>query len=202
MRAAADLTEAALRDGVRRAVEALAPEVAAWRGDAQTRALMAEAFGPQTLARLEAPLQLEAERAPAEDRATLYAFCRGLIAQELTGGFREEALQALTTLVYSVPSGAAAIVTVASGGLGHDAVIWAGTLLSTPLLERFVDLLGADIRATVTQRWADAHGQTLATALEERFFAPLLSRLDAQAAQWERSAAALEASAAQLEAGD
>ena len=113
-----------------------------------------------------------------------------------------EALQALTTLVYSVPSGAAAVVTVASGGLGHDAVIWAGTLLSTPLLERFVDLLGANIRATVTQRWADAHGATLARALEERLFAPLLSRLDAQAQHWERTAAALEAAAAQLPEGD
>ncbi|MBF5046086.1 hypothetical protein FGE12_26970 [Aggregicoccus sp. 17bor-14] len=193
-----DLTEDTLKDGVRRAIEALAPEVAAWRGDAATRALLQEAFGPPTLARLEGPLGLEAARAPAEDRASLYAFCRGLIAQELTGGMREEALQALTTLVYSVPSGAAAIVTVASGGLGHDAVIWAGTLLSTPLLERFVDLLGADIRHTVTQRWADAHGATLAKALEERLFAPLLQRLDAQAARWEQSAAALEASAAQL----
>jgi hypothetical protein len=90
---------------------------------------------------------------------------------------------------------------VASGGLGHDAVIWAGTLLSTPLLERFVDLLGANIRATVTQRWADAHGATLARALEERLFSQLLGRLDAQAERWERTAAALEAAAAQLPQG-
>ena len=65
-----------------------------------------------------------------------------------------------------------------------------------------MDLLGANIRATVTQRWADAHGATLARALEERLFAPLLSRLDAQAQHWERTAAALEAAAAQLPEGD
>ncbi len=125
---------------------------------------------PPTLARLEEPLGFEPLHAHAADRDSLYTFCRSLVGAELQGGMREELLQALTTLVYSVPSGAAAVVTVATGGMGHDAVIWAGTLLSTPLLERFVDLLGADVRAHVTQKWAEAHGATLARALEERFF--------------------------------
>jgi hypothetical protein len=107
-------------------------------------------------------------------------------------------LQTLSTLVYSIPSGAAAVVTVATGGVGHDAVIWAGTLLSTPLLERFVDLLGADVRARVTQKWADAHGATLARALEERFFSELLKHLDAEATGWVRTAEALEACARKL----
>ncbi|QRN98418.1 GTPase domain-containing protein [Archangium violaceum] len=185
------LTEDTLRDGVRRMVELFAPEVAAWHGDSRTHALLAESFGPTTLARLDEPLGFEALHAQAADRDSLYAFCRGLVATELQGGMREELLQTLTTLVYSVPSGAAAVVTVATGGFGHDAVIWAGTLLSTPLLERFVDLLGADIRERVTSKWADAHGATLARALEARFFADLLGQLDTRVSAWARTASAL-----------
>jgi hypothetical protein len=86
-----------------------------------------------------------------------------------------------------VPSGAAAVVTVASGGFGHDAVIWAGTLLSTPLLERFVDLLGEDIRERVTRRWADAHGATLSVCLEKRFFPALSTHLNTQLETWKRT---------------
>jgi energy-coupling factor transporter ATP-binding protein EcfA2 len=181
-----------LKDGVRRLVDAFAPEVAAWRGDADTRARLAEAFGSATLWKLDEPLGFETLHAHAADRATLYDFCRELVGAELQGGMREELLQTLTTLVYSVPSGAAAVVTVATGGIGHDAVVWAGTLLSTPLLERFVDLLGAQVRATVTRKWADAHGATLASALEQRFFADLLAHLDAQAGGWTRTAQRLE----------
>ena len=144
----------------------------------EARAALGEALGPTTLARLEEPLGLEALGTPATDREGLYQFCRGLVAAELHGDAREELLQTLATLVYSVPAGAAAVVSVATGGLGQDAVIWAGTLLSTPLLERFVDLLGADVRERVTSRWADSHGATLAQALEARFFAPLLGQLD------------------------
>lgn len=191
-------TDAAVRDGLRRMVEALGPELATFRGDERTRALLAEALGPGSLARVEGPLGLEALQAHAQDRATLYAFCRELVGRELQGGMREEALQALTTLVYSVPAGAAAVVTVATGGLGHDAVIWAGTLLSTPLLERFVDLLGAGVRTRVTQKWADAHGETIAHALETRLFAPLLARLDAESDDWDARARALEQAAARL----
>ncbi len=191
-------TDETLRDGMRRLVEALAPEVAAWHGDTATRAKLAEAFGPPTLARLEEPLGFEPLHAHAADRESLYTFCRSLVGVELQGGMREELLQALTTLVYSVPSGAAAVVTVATGGMGHDAVIWAGTLLSTPLLERFVDLLGADVRARVTQKWAEAHGATLARALEERFFSDVLKHLDTQAAEWTRTADTLEATARRL----
>ncbi|ATB43964.1 hypothetical protein CYFUS_009445 [Cystobacter fuscus] len=187
----AQATEDTLRDGVRRLVEGLAPEVAAWRGEAATRELLAQTLGPATLARLDEPLDVEGLQSRPEEREGLYGFCRGLVAQELHGGAREEMLQTLATLVYSVPSGAAAAVTVATGGLGHDAVIWAGTLLSTPLLERFVDLLGADLRERVTQRWADSHGALLAQALEQRFFAPLLGALDTQVAGWERTATTL-----------
>jgi energy-coupling factor transporter ATP-binding protein EcfA2 len=187
-----------MKDGVRKLVDAFAPEVAAWRGDAETRARLADAFGPVTLAKLEEPLGFESLHAHAADRATLYAFCRELVGAELQGGMREELLQALTTLVYSVPSGAAAAVTVATGGFGHDAVVWAGTLLSTPLMERFVDLLGAQVRARVTRKWADAHGATLARALEERFFSDVLGHLDGLASDWTRTAARLDEARAGL----
>ncbi|NVJ19887.1 50S ribosome-binding GTPase [Myxococcus sp. AM011] len=190
--------DATMTDGVRRLVDAFAPEVAAWRGDAETREKLAEAFGPVTLAKLEEPLGFESLHAHSADRATLYAYCRELVAGELQGGMREELLQALTTLVYSVPSGAAAVVTVATGGFGHDAVVWAGTLLSTPLMERFVDLLGAQVRARVTRKWADAHGTTLAHALEKRFFSDVLGQLDGLAENWNRTAARLEATRAEL----
>jgi hypothetical protein len=184
-------TEDTLRNGVRRLVEGFAPEVATWRGEPATRVLLAEALGPTTLARLEQPLGLEALEARMDDRQGLYTFCRGLVALELQGGPREELLQTLATLVYSVPAGAAALVTVATGGLGQDAVIWAGTLLSTPLLERFVDLLGADLRERVVHRWADSHGSTLARVLEERLFSTLLDRLDTQVDVCRRTARTL-----------
>ena len=184
-------TEDTLRMGVRRLVEGFAPEVATWKGEPATRGLLAEAMGPVTLARLEEPLGLEALESRMGDRQGLYTFCRGLVAQELQGGPREELLQTLATLVYSVPAGAAALVTVATGGLGQDAVIWAGTLLSTPLLERFVDLLGADLRERVVQRWADSHGASLAHVLEERLFSTLLERLDTQVDTCRRTARTL-----------
>ncbi|HSP78352.1 MAG TPA: GTPase [Myxococcaceae bacterium] len=187
-RTVVELAEDTLRDGMRRLVEVFAPEVAAWQGDARTRVLLSDSFGPTTLARLEEPLGFESLHTHAADRASLYTFCRELVAAELRGGIREELLQALTTLVYSVPSGAAAVVTVATGGFGHDAVIWAGTLLSTPLLERFVDLLGEDVRERVTRRWAEAHGATLAQALERRFFPELAGHLDTQVRMWTRTA--------------
>lgn len=187
-----------LKDGVRRLVDAFAPEVAAWRADAQTRTKLEEAFGPVTLAKLEEPLGFEPLHAHAADRATLYAYCRELVSAELQGDMREEILQTLTTLVYSVPSGAAAAVTVATGGMGHDAVVWAGTLLSTPLMERFVDLLGAQVRARVTKKWADAHGATLSRALEARYFSDILKQLDGLASDWNQTAARLDEARAGL----
>lgn len=193
------LAEESLKDGVRRTVEALAPEVSAWRGDAETRALLEAAIGPATLDALGQPLDIPEVRDSPEDRARLYDFCRELISQELDrGGDQETALQALTTLVYSVPAGAAALVSISTGGLGHDAAVWAGTLLSTPLLEKFVDLLGYQIRARVTRTWAEAHGATLARALERRFFQPLLAKLDATVEEAHRRAGALESAREEL----
>jgi hypothetical protein len=185
------LAEDTLRDGVRQLVEVFAPEVAAWQGDARTRELLAASFGPPTLDGLEQPLGLEDLHAYARDRSTLYAYCRDLMSAQLRGGLPEGVLQTLTTLAYSVPAGAAAMVTVVSGGFGQDAVIWAGTLLSTPLLERFADQLGERLRETIILKWAQTHGATLAQVLEQRFFAELLSHLDAEVEYWSRAASAL-----------
>jgi hypothetical protein len=170
-----------LRDGLVRAVESLAPELAAWNGEGRTRALLVDALGAPTLRALAAPGPLVEADTPA-DREALHAFCRALVRHELPGGFAEGAMQTLATLVYSVPAGAAAVVTVASGGFGQDAAVWAGTLLSTPLMERFVDALGSGIRRNVSAAWAEGHGKTLADAVEARFFRPLLSHLDAAVA--------------------
>ena len=65
-------------------------------------------------------------------------------------------------------------------------------------LERFVDLLGAQVRARVTRKWADAHGATLAKALEARFFSGVLEHLDGLADDWTRTAARLEETRARL----
>ena len=183
--------ERVLRDGLGRALESLAPELPAWQGDAGTKALLAEALGESTRRALTTPGHLVPADAPA-DREALRVYCRELVRQELPGGFAEGALQTLATLVYSVPAGAAAAVTVASGGLGHDAAVWAGTLLSTPLMERFVDALGSGIRKNVALAWADQHGQTLARAAESRLFRPLLDHLDAQVVAAEATARCLE----------
>jgi len=190
----AALTEQTLKDGLRRAVDALGPEIAAWRGEEKIRELLSKALGKQTLFALDAPLRLEAMRGDAEDRRKLHDFCRQLISKELVhGGDLEFAVQTLATLIYSAPAGAAAAITVATGGFGHDAVVWAASALSTPLFEKLVDLLGSSIRARVTREWAEAHGATLAKSLERRFFAPLLEALDAQVAEAEREAGELDA---------
>jgi hypothetical protein len=124
------------------------------------------------------------------------------VRAHLPGGFEEGAIQALATLVYSVPASAAAVVTVASGGVGHDAVVWVGTLLTTPLMERFVDLLGSGVRTEVVQTWSRTHGGSLGRALEARLFGPLLARLDSQVAAAERAAAVFSRGAEELEGGE
>jgi hypothetical protein len=199
---AAAATDAALRDGVRQLLEALAPELSAWRGDEATREALAEALGLPTLAALQAPGPLVEDVSLREDRAQLLARCRELVQAHLPGGLEEGAIQTLATLVYSVPASAAAVVTVASGGVGHDVVVWVGTLLTTPLLERFVDLLGSGVRTEVVQTWSQTHGGSLGRALEARLFGPLLARLDSQVAAAERAAAVFSRGAEELEGGE
>jgi len=194
-------SERALRDGVREVAEALALEVPAFRGDEAVRALLERSLGPRLFDALDGPLQIAEVREQREDRTRLYEFCRQLVAAELDAGKEQEAaLQALATLVYSLPAGAAAVATVVTGGLGHDAAVWAGTALSAPLLEKFVDLLGATVRQRVSQSWAEAHGRTLALALERRFFQELLSALDVQVSSAQATAASLREASGRLEA--
>jgi hypothetical protein len=173
-----ELSDAALRDGARQAIDALSHEVAAWRGDAEVAALLADTLGPRTLERLERPLAIP-ELIEHGDEQVLYRFCRELVARELAGSSREQAIQLATTLVYSLPVGAAGALTWVTGGVGHDAVVWVTAAVSTPVLEKLVDLLGAGIRDDVTRQWAEAHGKTLAGGLERELSAPLLARLDA-----------------------
>jgi len=92
-------------------------------------------------------------------------------------------------------------VTVATGGIGHDAVIWVGTLLTTPLMERFVDLLGTGVRGEVVRTWSEKHGGSLGRELEAKLFGSLLQRLDAQVAAAQSAAAAFSRAAGQLEGG-
>jgi 50S ribosome-binding GTPase len=199
---AAAATDAALRDGVRQLLEALGPELAAWRGDAGTREALAEALGLSTLSALQAPGPLVEDASLREDRAQLLTRCRELVREHLPGGFEEGAIQTLATLVYSVPASAATVVTVVTGGVGQDAVVWAGTLLTTPLMERFVDLLGAGVRAEVVRTWSESHGGSLGRALEARLFSGLLGRLDAQVEAAERTADTFARAAERLEGGE
>ena len=199
---AAAATDAALRDGVRQLIEALGPELSAWRGDPGTREALADALGGPTLAALQAPGPLVEDASLREDRAQLLNRCRELVRAQLPGGFEEGAIQAMATLVYSVPASAAAVVTVATGGIGHDAVVWVGTLLTTPLLERFVDLLGTGVRSEVVRTWSEQHGGSLGRALEAKLFGPLLRRLDAQVDAAQSAANTFSTAAEQLEGGD
>jgi len=199
---AAGATDIALRDGVRQLVEALGPELAAWRGDAATREALAEAFGLPTLSALQAPGPLVEDASLREDRAQLLTRCRELVREHLPGGFEESALQTLATLVYSVPASAATAVTVVTGGVGQDVVVWAGTLLTTPLMERFVDVLGAGVRAEVVRTWSESHGKSLGRALEARLFGPLLARLDGQVTAAEGAGAVFVRTAELLEGGE
>jgi hypothetical protein len=182
--------------------EALSLEVPAFRGDEATRALLERSLGPALFEALDQQaLGIAEVREQREDRTRLYEFCRSLVKAELDQGKDQEAaLQALATLVYSLPAGAAAVVTVATGGLGHDAAVWAGTVLSAPLLEKFVDLLGTTVRQRVSQTWAESHGRTLALALERRFFPELLSALDLQVSSAQATAASLREVSGRLEA--
>jgi hypothetical protein len=93
------------------------------------------------------------------------------------------------------------VVTVATGGIGHDAVVWVGTLLTTPLMERFVDLLGSGVRSEVVHSWSTQHGGSLGRELGARLFGPLLQRLDAQVVAASTAAAAFSRAAEQLEGG-
>ncbi len=190
---AAELVERALREGLRTSIESLAPEVAAWRGEEALRPLLVETLGPERLTRLldGATPVLASLPATPQDRDALYLFCRELVAAELRGDEREQLLQAATTLVYALPVTAAGAFSYVTGGLGQDAAVWISAAVATPVLQKLVDLLGSDLRDNVTRRWVQQHGTTLARALEQELFTPLLPTLDAQVGRAQQAAAML-----------
>lgn len=175
--AIADATSDRLADGLLEVIERLAPELAAWQGDETTRELLREILRPA--ASSKSPLPPDAH-GREEDEARFTEECRTLFISELPGGARGQLVQAATTFVYAVPAGAAAAFSIATGGLGQDVVVWVGTLLSAPLLERFVDAMGVTVRERVVAAWAKQRGATLARQLENARFGPLLQHLDAQ----------------------
>ena len=182
-----------------RSVPSWAPGAATRR----TREALAEALGLRTLAALQAPGPLVEDASLREDRAQLLARCRELVRAQLPGGVEEGAIQALATLVYSVPASAAAVVTVATGGIGHDAVVWVGTLLTTPLLERFVDLLGSG-RARAT--WCAPGRSSMAGPSGERSRRGSSARCSSgsirRSTAAESAAATFSRAAEQLEGGE
>jgi len=195
--AIADATSARLGDGVLEVTERLAPELAAWRGDEVTRELLREVLAPSTTTQIPG---LPDARGRQEDEARFTEECRSLFIRELPRGAQGQLMQAATTFVYAVPAGAAAALSFATGGLGQDVVVWVGTLLSAPLLERFVDAMGVSVRERVVAAWARQRGATLARHLEDARFGPLLRHLDAQVDEARGTAARLREASARLAA--
>lgn len=192
--------DAALQDGVREVVEALAPEVATWKGDERTGELLRARLGPTSLASLKSLPSGDAADTDA-DRAELYRFCRELLSREMRGGVTEQLQQLGATIAYAVPAfvGVIGAVTV-PGVTGGADVVFASTLLTTPLLERFVDQLGAGVRLQLAQNWRRSHGATLARQLEETYFSDLLVRLDALVEEARRTSSELGRAAEQVRA--
>lgn len=186
----------ALDAGVREVAQALAPEVASWRGKAATGELLAAALAAaarQGAGEDAAAPSLEPEA--RADRERLYDFCRQLLAEHMPpGGAGGELRQLAATFAYAVPAlvGVVGAVTV-PGVTGGADVVFASALVATPLLEKFVDLLGAGVRDAVAQAWQRSHGATLAHELEAGAFGPLLQALDAEVLDAERRAGTLRA---------
>ncbi len=190
----------AVATGLREAAEALAPEVAAWRGDPQTRELLRSALGAEMIEALPRRAELTPAPRVQADRDTLYRFCRELLAKEMPTGPSDELRQFAATFAYTVPAIAGILGAAAVPGMtGGADVVFASALVTTPLLERFVDMLGANVRDAVAQAWRRSHGQTLAGELEAGAFGPLLSRLDTLTEDAHRRSDILRRSARALE---
>lgn len=189
----------ALEAGVADVVEALASEVAGWRGDERTRTLLKETLGPRTLEQVARMPTLEEPPGAQSDREKLYRFCRELLATQMPPGLQDELRQWGATLAYAVPAVAGVVgAVVVPGVTGGADVVFASALVTTPLLERFVDAMGAGVRDAVAQTWRRSHGQTLARELESGPFGALLARLDEKVEQGHARAKALRQSAQRL----
>ncbi len=182
-----------LASSVRELLAALSAEVPEWKDLPEAQAVARAVLEPGAL---EAALQTQS---PAADRERLYTFCRERLGAELKGGPSEELRQLGATFAYAVPALAGVVGAVTVPGVtGGADVVFASALVTTPLLERFVDLLGAGLRDAVARTWRKTHGETLARALADGLFHPLLSRLDAQVNGHRTRAEVLRRSAASL----
>ncbi len=190
----------AVATGLRETAEALAPEVTAWRGDRETRELLRTALGAEMIEALPKRVDLAPHPEVQADRDKLYRFCRELLEKEMPTGPGDELRQIAATFAYAVPAIAGVVGAVTVPGItGGADVVFASALVTTPLLERFVDLLGANVRDAVAQAWRRSHGQTLARELEVGAFGPLLSRLDQLTEDAHRRSEVLRRSARSLE---
>ncbi|MGA9523872.1 MAG: GTPase [Myxococcaceae bacterium] len=190
----------AIANGLRATAEALAPEVATWRGDPQTRELLRSALGADLNEARPKHVDLAPETELQADRDKLYRFCRDLLAKEMPTGPSDEVRQFAATFAYTVPAIAGMLGAMTVPGVtGGADVVFASALVTTPLLERFVDLLGAGVRDSVAQAWRRSHGQTLARELEVGAFGELLSRLDTLTEDAHRRSEVLRRSAGTLE---
>ncbi len=187
-----------LAGAMRELVAALAAEEAAWARWPEAQRLTEQVLTTNTV---EEALS-RAERAnPQADREHLYRFCRAKLAEQIQDGPGEELRQLGATFAYAVPALAGVVGAVTVPGVtGGADVVFASALVTTPLLERFVDLLGAGLRDAVAQAWRKAHGETLASALREGPFAELLARLDEASFEPRRRAAVLRETAGVLDA--
>lgn len=187
-----DEVQVRLREGVQELLEQLAYELHSWRGDPEGAALLEALLDPSARTP-EVPSPSPGERRVDEARFT--EECRSLFLEVLPQGGRGQLLQSATTFLYAIPATAAAAVSIATGGLGQDVAIWVGSLLTAPLFERFVDMMGAGVRQQVVEAWAQRRGTTLAGHLEATRFSALLHHLDTRAEQAEQAARSLRKAA-------
>ena len=188
---------AELAGAIRELVAALAAEEPMWsrwpEAQAGTERVLSTDAVEEALA--------NAERAqPQADREHLYQFCRARLAEQLVEGPGQELRQLGATFAYAVPALAGVVGAVTVPGVtGGADVVFASALVTTPLLERFVDLLGAGLRDAVAQAWRKTHGGTLAATLREGPFSELLGRLDEASAEPRRKAEVLRRASAEVQ---
>src|SRR5690606_34459943 len=107
--------------------------------------------------------------------------------------------QSLMTVGYMLPAAVGAVgAAVFPGVTGGWDVVWASTLVTTPVLERIVDQLGREVREKVSLRWSKTHGERIARQLERQLFAPLVDELEGRIRRLQACEEALEVGAATL----
>lgn len=143
-----------------RELRALAPALGLSLGEELEEAL-AEDLGPsaspQALARAQAGL----ERDP-ELLRTFQEACEGLIEAELDERGGEWFFQLAVDILHLLPSLAAGLVIVKTGGLGSDLVVGGAGAISSLLAEKLSRLLGTQVARRARDRWRRLRGDALA----------------------------------------